>query len=245
MFTMTLFGALSPLSAIHRTQARNRVQLAVRQLGDALIELLYAVSNVEQNPHDVEQCKLLTAKVSFFHDVISSTGTAVHAGFRGTQTCINGIAAVIRMQVELDAIMSFALAKAHGFESKNLFVYMEKIRLSQAFRSEFRKLRDLMIRQCKTFVDSAKQLAGSCTQTQASLAEASDGAIVVFKSIVDSARSAALALGATEADAQVLLIEGASDIGLALRLLFLTCKEVVGRELQVLNSRFKISSRLP
>ena len=100
-------------------------------------------------------------------------------------------------------------------------------------RSEFRKWREVTIRLAKSFVDSAKQLAGSCTQSQSALAEASDGAIVAFKSISDSAKVCALALGSSEADAQALLFEGVSDLGLALRLLFNTAKEVVGHDLQV------------
>ncbi len=104
------------------TQARNRIQLTVRQLGDALSELLFTISNVEQNPHDVDQSKHLTVKVGSFRDALSSTSSAVHSGLRGTQACTNGIVAVVRTQSEFDAMTSFALAKAFGSDTKNLSV---------------------------------------------------------------------------------------------------------------------------
>ncbi|XP_026736418.1 talin-1 isoform X5 [Trichoplusia ni] len=179
----------------------NRIRVAVIELGESVSELIKAgghcrLSAIPQNQHAVAD----SAKV--VNEKVVSILSALQAGSRGTQACIDAAATIAAIIGDLDTTILFASAGTLHSEKEN---------------ETFSDHRENILKTAKTLVEDTKTLVGGAAGTQEQLATAAQNAVTTIVQLCEVVKRGAASLGAGAPEPQVLLLHAARDVAAALR----------------------------
>ncbi|CAH2056203.1 unnamed protein product, partial [Iphiclides podalirius] len=179
----------------------NRIRMAAVELGEAVSELVKAgghcrLSAIAQNQRAVaDAARRVNEKVV---GVLS----ALQAGSRGTQACIDAAATIATIIGDLDTTILFASAGTLHSDKEG---------------DTFSNHRENILKTAKTLVEDTKTLVGGAAGTQEQLASAAQSAVSTIVQLCEVVKQGAMSLGAGSAEPQVLVLNAARDAAAALR----------------------------
>ncbi|CAH0698118.1 unnamed protein product [Spodoptera exigua] len=179
----------------------NRIRVAVVELGEGVSELIKAgghcrLSAIPQNQRAVaDSAKIVNEKVI-------AVLSALQAGSRGTQACIDAAATIAAIIGDLDTTILFASAGTLHSEKES---------------DTFSDHRENILKTAKTLVEDTKTLVGGAAGTQEQLASAAQSAVSTIVQLCEVVKLGAMSLGSRNPEPQVLLLHAARDVAAALR----------------------------
>lgn len=209
-------GAAKAASATTDDRMGDRLRTAVRALGAACADLVQTGSVLQGDPGDRSAKREFVGAARALGRATTEVRNVLEASARGTQACINASEAVEAMLVDLETSALFASAGSASGERQP--------------KGAFDRHRKGVLAAAKDLVGDTKTLVNSATATQEELAAAAEQALATFAGMTESMREAAQAVGASDGNAQVLLLNAARDVATALSSLLLSTKSAVGHE---------------
>ncbi|XP_013176171.1 PREDICTED: talin-1 isoform X2 [Papilio xuthus] len=179
----------------------NRIRMSAVELGEAVSELVKAgghcrLSAIPQNQRAVaDAARRVNEKVV---GVLS----ALQAGSRGTQACIDAAATIATIIGDLDTTILFASAGTLHSDKEG---------------DTFSNHRENILKTAKTLVEDTKTLVGGAAGTQEQLATAAQSAVGTIVQLCEVVKQGAMSLGAGSAEPQVMVLHAARDAAAALR----------------------------
>ncbi|XP_045782661.1 talin-1 isoform X2 [Maniola jurtina] len=177
----------------------NRIRLAAVELGEAVSELVRAgghcrVSAIAQNQ------KAVADSARKVNEKVVSVLSALQAGSRGTQACIDAAATIATILGDLDTTILFASAGTLQSDKEG---------------DTFSNHRENILKTAKTLVEDTKTLVGGAAGSQEQLAAAAQSAVSTIVQLCEVVKQGATSLSGAEP--QVLVLHAARDAAAALR----------------------------
>ena len=139
---------------------------------------------------------------------------ALQGGSRGTQACINAVSTVNGVIGDLDTTIMFATAGTLNPEDDN---------------DQFAAHREGILNCAKSLVEDTKSLVLGAASDQEQLADAVQSAVNSILGLAETVKQGAASLGSNNSEAQVLLLNAAKDVALALGDLIQATKSASGK----------------
>ncbi|XP_068621832.1 talin-1-like [Battus philenor] len=179
----------------------NRIRMAAVELGEAVSELVKAgghcrLSAIAQNQRAVADAARRV------NEKVVAVLSALQAGSRGTQACIDAAATIATIIGDLDTTILFASAGTLHSDKEG---------------DTFSNHRENILKTAKTLVEDTKTLVGGAAGTQEQLASAAQSAVGTIVQLCEVVKQGAMSLGAGSAEPQVLVLNAARDAAAALR----------------------------
>ncbi|XP_069364128.1 talin-1 [Maniola hyperantus] len=177
----------------------NRIRLAVVELGEAVSALVRAgghcrLSAIAQNQ------KAVADSARKVNEKVVSVLSALQAGSRGTQACIDAAATIATILGDLDTTILFASAGTLQSDKEG---------------DTFSNHRENILKTAKTLVEDTKTLVGGAAGSQEQLAAAAQSAVSTIVQLCEVVKQGATSLSGAEP--QVLVLHAARDAAAALR----------------------------
>lgn len=192
----------------------SRIRSSVQDLGNACVQLTRSVGIVQNDPEDAvaqrqvsDNAKLVSEKATF---VLS----ALQAGSRGTQVCINACSTVSGIIGDLETTIMFATAGTLNPENEG---------------DVFSVYRENILKSAKALVDDTKSLIAGAASNQEQLADAAQNAVTTIVQLSETVKLGAGSLSATNSQAQILLLNAVKDVASALGDLVQATKAASGK----------------
>ncbi|XP_075988138.1 talin_middle and talin-RS domain-containing protein rhea isoform X9 [Anticarsia gemmatalis] len=179
----------------------NRIRVAVVELGEGVSELIKSgghcrLSAIPQNQRAVAD------NANTVNEKVVAVLSALQAGSRGTQACIDAAATIAAIIGDLDTTILFASAGTLHSEKET---------------DTFSDHRENILKTAKTLVEDTKTLVGGAAGTQEQLATAAQSAVNTIVQLCEVVKLGAMSLGSSNPEPQVLLLHAARDVAGALR----------------------------
>ncbi|CAG4949257.1 unnamed protein product [Parnassius apollo] len=179
----------------------NRIRTCAVELGEAVSELVRAggtcrLSAVAHNQRAVADA------ARHVNEKVVAVLSALQAGSRGTQACIDAAATIATIIGDLDTTILFASAGTLHSDKEG---------------DTFSNHRENILKTAKTLVEDTKTLVGGAAGTQEQLASAAQSAVRTIVQLCEVVKQGAMSLGAGSAEPQVLVLNAARDAAAALR----------------------------
>ncbi|XP_063985728.1 talin-2 isoform X1 [Diachasmimorpha longicaudata] len=201
-------------AAASSPEVSSRLRNGVQDLGRACADIVRASGVCQLTPGDAytqrevsESGKIVTEKVS---EVLS----ALQAGSRGTQACINAASTVSGIIGDLDTTIMFATAGTLYAENEE---------------DTFADHRENILKTAKALVEDTKTLVAGAASSQEQLAVAAQNAVSTIVQLAEVVKYGAASLGTQNAEAQVMLINAVKDVASALGDLIHATKAASGK----------------
>ncbi|XP_011297358.1 talin-2 isoform X1 [Fopius arisanus] len=201
-------------AAASSPEVSSRLRNGVQDLGRACADIVRASGVCQLTPGDAytqrevsESGKIVTEKVS---EVLS----ALQAGSRGTQACINAASTVSGIIGDLDTTIMFATAGTLHAENEG---------------DTFADHRENILKTAKALVEDTKTLVAGAASSQEQLAVAAQNAVSTIVQLAEVVKYGAASLGTQNAEAQVMLINAVKDVASALGDLIHATKAASGK----------------
>ncbi|XP_022115337.2 talin-1 isoform X5 [Pieris rapae] len=194
----------------------NRIRVCAVEVGEGVSELVRAgghcrLAAISQNQRSVaDNARKLNEKVV-------SLLSALQAGSRGTQACIDAAATIATIIGDLDTTILFASAGTLQSEKEG---------------DTFSNHRENILKTAKTLVEDTKSLVGGAGGTQEQLASAAQSAVGTIMQLCEVVKQGAMSLGGGSAEPQVLVLHAARDAAAALRDLAAATAAASGKHVQ-------------
>ncbi|XP_047524858.1 talin-1 isoform X1 [Pieris napi] len=194
----------------------NRIRVCAVEVGEGVSELVRAgghcrLAAISQNQRSVaDNARKLNEKVV-------SLLSALQAGSRGTQACIDAAATIATIIGDLDTTILFASAGTLQSEKEG---------------DTFSNHRENILKTAKTLVEDTKSLVGGAGGTQEQLAAAAQSAVGTIMQLCEVVKQGAMSLGGGSAEPQVLVLHAARDAAAALRDLAAATAAASGKHVQ-------------
>ncbi|KAI5632790.1 i/LWEQ domain-containing protein [Phthorimaea operculella] len=177
------------------------IRLAVVELGESVSELIKAGGQcrLASNAHNQ---RLVADNAKHTNEKVVGVLSALQAGARGTQACIDAAATIASIIGDLDTTILFASAGTLHSEKET---------------DTFSDHRENILKTAKTLVEDTKTLVGGAAGTQEQLAAAAQSAVRTIVQLCEVVKQGAMSLGSSNPEPQVLLLHAARDVASALR----------------------------
>ncbi|XP_052742695.1 talin-1 isoform X2 [Bicyclus anynana] len=177
----------------------NRIRLTAVELGEAVSELVRAgghcrLSAIAQNQ------KAVAESARKVNEKAVSVLSALQAGSRGTQACIDAAATIATILGDLDTTILFASAGTLQSDKEG---------------DTFSNHRENILKTAKTLVEDTKTLVGGAAGSQEQLAAAAQSAVSTIVQLCEVVKQGATSLSGAEP--QVMVLHAARDAAAALR----------------------------
>ncbi|XP_049882474.1 talin-1 isoform X3 [Pectinophora gossypiella] len=179
----------------------NRIRLAVVELGEGVSELIKGGGHCRLAATPQNQ-RLVADAAKHVNEKVVAVLSALQAGSRGTQACIDAAATIAAIIGDLDTTILFASAGTLHSEKEN---------------DTFSDHRENILKTAKTLVEDTKTLVGGAAGTQEQLASAAQSAVTTIVQLCEVVKLGAMSLGSGNPEPQVLLLHAARDVASALR----------------------------
>ncbi|CAF0840452.1 unnamed protein product [Didymodactylos carnosus] len=207
------YGAIGTAST---TELASRIKRVVSELGEACIELIQKIGQLQQNPHDQTLKREIQDLCQKVIEKISYVLAALQASARGTQACINAASTVSGIIADLDTTILFATAGTLNSERDG---------------ETFADHREAILKTAKALVEDTKTLVAGAASSQEQLASAAQAAVRTITKLAEVVKLGAASLGAEDGEAQVLLINSVKDVAQALNNLISVTKSASGKDI--------------
>ncbi|XP_065576606.1 talin-1-like isoform X2 [Artemia franciscana] len=187
---------------------------AVQELGRASISAIKSASSVQALPNDTFAQKDLAESAKNVGDKVSQVLSALQAGSRGTQACINAASTVSGIIGDLDTTILFATAGTLHSENEN---------------ESFADHRENILKTAKALVEDTKTLVAGAASSQEQLASAAQNAVSTILQLSEVVKDGASSLGSNNPEAQVMLLNAVKDVASALGDLIQATKSASGK----------------
>ncbi|CAG4965789.1 unnamed protein product [Colias eurytheme] len=179
----------------------NRIRVCAVEVGEAVSELVRAgghcrLAAIPQNQRAVGDCARRV------NEKVVSMLSALQAGSRGTQACIDAAATIANIIGDLDTTILFASAGTLQSDKEG---------------DTFSNHREGILKTAKTLVEDTKSLVGGAGGSQDQLAAAAQSAVGTIMQLCEVVKQGALSLGRGGSEPQVLVLHAARDAAAALR----------------------------
>ncbi|CAH0404281.1 unnamed protein product [Chilo suppressalis] len=182
------------------TDVANSIRSGVAELGDSMSGLVNAAAAC-QGPSLPHQESVASHAKDVSEKVIAVL-SALQAGSRGTQACIDAAATIAAIIGDLDTTILFASAGTLHSDKE-----------TDAFSDH----RESILKTAKTLVEDTKTLVGGAAGSQEQLASAANSSVTTIVQLCEVVKQGAMSLGAGSSESQVLLLHAARDVAAALR----------------------------
>ncbi|XP_013143136.1 PREDICTED: talin-1 isoform X2 [Papilio polytes] len=179
----------------------NRIRMSAVELGEAVSELVKAGGHCRLSAIAHNQRAVADAARRVNEKVVGVL-SALQAGSRGTQACIDAAATIATIIGDLDTTILFASAGTLHSDKEG---------------DTFSNHRENILKTAKTLVEDTKTLVGGAAGTQEQLATAAQSAVGTIVQLCEVVKQGAMSLGAGSAEPQVLVLHAARDAAAALR----------------------------
>lgn len=147
---------------------------------------------------------------------VSEVLSALQAGSRGTQACINAASTVSGIIGDLDTTIMFATAGTLNAETEG---------------DTFADHRENILKTAKALVEDTKTLVAGAASSQEQLAVAAQNAVSTIIQLAEVVKFGAASLGSNNPEAQVMLINAVKDVASALGDLIQATKAASGKSI--------------
>lgn len=147
---------------------------------------------------------------------VSQVLSALQAGSRGTQACINAASTVSGIIGDLDTTIMFATAGTLNAETEG---------------DTFADHRENILKTAKALVEDTKTLVAGAASSQEQLAVAAQNAVSTIIQLAEVVKFGAASLGSNNPEAQVMLINAVKDVASALGDLIQATKAASGKSI--------------
>uniref|UniRef100_A0A146KWR6 Talin-1 n=3 Tax=Lygus hesperus TaxID=30085 RepID=A0A146KWR6_LYGHE len=195
-------------------EVASRITTGVLQLGSSINNITTAAANC--HPNDDHSVRTLTEAGSDIIEKVSSVLSALQAGSRGTQACINAASTVSGIIGDLDTTIMFATAGTLNAESEG---------------DVFADHRENILKTAKALVEDTKTLVAGAASSQEQLAVAAQNAVSTIVQLAEVVKFGAASLGSNNPEAQVMLINAVKDVASALGDLIQATKAASGKSI--------------
>nr|XP_049697831.1 talin-1 isoform X25 [Helicoverpa armigera] len=179
----------------------NRIRVAVVELGEGAAELIKAGGHCRLSAVPTNQ-RAVADSAKIVNEKVIAVLSALQAGSRGTQACIDAAATIAAIIGDLDTTILFASAGTLHSEKET---------------DTFSDHRENILKTAKTLVEDTKTLVGGAAGTQEQLAAAAQSAVSTIVQLCEVVKLGAMSLGSGAPEPQVLLLNAARDVAAALR----------------------------
>ncbi|CAK1592968.1 unnamed protein product [Parnassius mnemosyne] len=179
----------------------NRIRTCAVELGEAVSELVRAGGHCRLSAVAHNQRAVADA-ARHVNEKVVAVLSALQAGSRGTQACIDAAATIATIIGDLDTTILFASAGTLHSDKEG---------------DTFSNHRENILKTAKTLVEDTKTLVGGAAGTQEQLASAAQSAVRTIVQLCEVVKQGAMSLGAGSAEPQVLVLNAARDAAAALR----------------------------
>ncbi|XP_045457678.1 talin-1 [Melitaea cinxia] len=179
----------------------NRIRVSAVELGEAVSELVKAggrcrLSAAQPNRRAVADAARLV------NEKVVAVLSALQAGSRGTQACIDAAATIATILGDLDTTILFASAGT-----------LQSDKVGDTFSNH----RENILKTAKTLVEDTKTLVSGAAGSQDQLAAAAQSAVSTIVQLCEVVKQGATSLSEGGAEPQVLVLHAARDAAAALR----------------------------
>ncbi|XP_074599773.1 talin-1-like [Brevipalpus obovatus] len=202
------------VTATSNVEVADQIKTAVQALGTACIHLTRATGPVQDDPRDPMAQKDVADQARNVCEKASYVLAALQAGSRGTQACINAVSTVNGVIGDLDTTIMFATAGTLNPEDEN---------------DQFAAHREGILNCAKSLVEDTKSLVLGAASDQEQLADAVQSAVNSILGLAETVKQGAASLGSSNSEAQVLLLNAAKDVAMALGDLIQATKSASGK----------------
>ncbi|XP_014254779.1 talin-1 isoform X2 [Cimex lectularius] len=195
-------------------EVASRITTGVLQLGTAISSFVTAAANCHSR--DDISVRNLTESGRDVSEKVAQVLSALQAGSRGTQACINAASTVSGIIGDLDTTIMFATAGTLNAESEE---------------DTFADHRENILKTAKALVEDTKTLVAGAASSQEQLAVAAQNAVSTIIQLAEVVKFGAASLGSNNPEAQVMLINAVKDVASALGDLIHATKAASGKSI--------------
>ncbi|XP_037077227.1 LOW QUALITY PROTEIN: talin-2-like [Pollicipes pollicipes] len=192
----------------------NRLHSSVQDLGQACVGIVKSGGSCQAAPGDQAAQRDVVESNKLVQDKVAQVLSALQAGSRGTQACINAASTVSGIIGDLDTTIMFATAGTLPAENEE---------------DTFSDHRETILKTAKALVEDTKTLVAGAASTQEQLASAAQNAVATILQLADVVKLGAASLGSDNTDAQVMLMNAVRDVASALGDLIHATKSAAGK----------------
>eukprot|EP00794_Sanderia_malayensis_P019501 gene19501-21428_t len=207
-------AATSPSEEVSVLDIAKRLKESVQGLGQALAKLVQVAEKIQLKPTDSIAKRELSDNAKLVSEQVSFVLATLQAGSVGTQECINAAAALQGMMGDLDTSVMFAQAGTLNPDDE---------------ADTFGDHRETILKTAKNLVEDTKNLVVSAQGSQEQLATSTQNVLSSMNKLLDNVKFGAIALGSEDMEAQVMLLNAAKDVALALSDLINSTKNASGK----------------
>ncbi|KAL1132788.1 hypothetical protein AAG570_010740 [Ranatra chinensis] len=195
-------------------EVASRLTTSVQQLGSSVINIVTsAAACLSEDEISVRNLSESGRDVS---EKVAHVLSALQAGSRGTQACINAASTVSGIIGDLDTTIMFATAGTLNAESEG---------------DTFADHRENILKTAKALVEDTKTLVAGAASSQEQLAVAAQNAVSTIVQLAEVVKFGAASLGSNNPEAQVMLINAVKDVASALGDLIQATKAASGKSI--------------
>lgn len=187
------------------------IQSSAVELGQACFGLVKAAGIVHGSPNDNLRKKELIDNARTACDKANQAISALRAGAKGTQACIDAGVTVSSIISDLDTTMTFASVGSI---------------VSEPTDESFADHRESIREEAKNLVENTKALTTAAVGDQEKLAEAALASAETMTRLADVMKHAAATLGGDDPEGQTMLINAVKDIASSLDVLIAAARMV-------------------
>ncbi|XP_071835851.1 talin-1-like [Apostichopus japonicus] len=206
-FSSSVRGAIA--STVPKVAAS--IETSAQALGHACLSLVKAAGIVQSSPNDNLGKKDLVDNSRIVSDKANQAISALKAGAKGTQACIDAGVTVATIISDLDTTITFAAVGSVASEPTN-----------DSFADHRESIRD----EAKAMVENTKALTVAATGDQEKLAETVQFAANTMTRLAKVMKLAAASLGGDDPEGQTMLINAVKDIASSLDILIAASRMV-------------------
>ncbi|XP_064075633.1 talin-1 isoform X9 [Vanessa tameamea] len=179
----------------------NRIRVSAVELGEAVSELVRAGGRCRLSAAPPQRRAVADAARAVNEKAVAVL-SALQAGSRGTQACIDAAATIATILGDLDTTILFASAGTLQSDKEG---------------DTFSNHRENILKTAKTLVEDTKTLVGGAAGSQEQLAAAAQSAVSTIVQLCEVVKQGATSLSDGGAEPQVLVLHAARDAAAALR----------------------------
>ncbi|XP_046974638.1 talin-1 isoform X11 [Vanessa cardui] len=179
----------------------NRIRVSAVELGEAVSELVRAGGRCRLSAAPPQRRAVADA-ARVVNEKAVAVLSALQAGSRGTQACIDAAATIATILGDLDTTILFASAGTLQSDKEG---------------DTFSNHRENILKTAKTLVEDTKTLVGGAAGSQEQLAAAAQSAVSTIVQLCEVVKQGATSLSDGGAEPQVLVLHAARDAAAALR----------------------------
>ncbi|KAJ8686379.1 hypothetical protein QAD02_022173, partial [Eretmocerus hayati] len=196
------------------TDISSKLRLSVQELGKACIDIIRAAGSCQLSSNNAYSQREMSDYSKIVSEKVSQVLSALQAGSRGTQACINAATTVSGIIGDLDTTIMFATAGTLHAENEN---------------ETFADHRENILKTAKALVEDTKTLVAGAASSQEQLAVAAQNAVTTIVELAEVVKFGAASLGSDNPEAQVMLMNAVRDVASALGDLIHATKAATGK----------------